>query len=136
MKKILVVFLSLLFVLVNGCDNEGGTGTDPFGGGGGTGTGNVTITVDIGTFEGNNWFGFSPNVQIKLNSAVATQAQLGINETVNNPNPNQIFNANEMIAFYQVPQQAQVGQQWSFRFQGTLAQGGQAFDVTVNYTIQ
>jgi len=137
MKKIIIALLPLLFLLVNGCNsNDTATGTNPFGGGGCGGTGNVTIQIAIGQDDqGANVFAFNPSVAVKLTSALVVQAQLGINETVNNPNPDQVFNAGEYIGFYSA-NQAQVGQQWSFTFSGTLAQGGQAFTVPVNYTVQ
>jgi len=137
MKKLVLTFVPIIFFLIGGCSNDSGSGTtDPFGGGGGGGTGNVTIQVDIGEFEGANWFAFNAGSNIKLNTAIITQAQLGINETINNPEPEKEFNAGEWYAFYQLPQGAAVGQQWTFRFQGTIVQGGQAFDKTVNYSVQ
>ena len=103
MKKIIIALLPLLFLLVNGCNsNDTATGTNPFGGGGGTG--NVTIQIAIGQDDqGANVFAFNPSVAIKLTSALVVQAQLGINETVNNPNPDQVFNAGEYIGFYSAP---------------------------------
>jgi hypothetical protein len=142
MKKYFYTIIPVLLLLFySGCKSDsGGTGTDPFGGGGngGGGTGNVTITVGVAQDDNNVlWFGFNPSVNVKIASAVITQAQLGINQTVNNPNPNEEYAPiaqNSFYTFYQVPQQAQTGQQWTFRFTGTIVQGGQAFDKTVNLT--
>jgi hypothetical protein len=140
MKKTILLLFSLLLFLIVGCSSDD-SGTDSgiggIGGGGG-GTGNVTIAVGVAQDDqGALWFGFNPSVTIKIASAVVTQAQLGINQTVSNPNPNEEYAPvaqNSFYTFYQVPQQAQSGQQWTFRFTGTIVQGGQAFDKTVNFT--
>jgi len=140
MKKFVLFLFPFLFLLIAGCSkDDSGDGGLGIGGGGGGG-GNVNITVGIAQDnQGTLWFGFNPSVSVKVASAVITQAQLGVNETINNPNPNDEYAPlaqNTFYSFYEVPQQAQTGQQWSFRFQGTIVQGGQAFDKTVNFTVQ
>jgi hypothetical protein len=148
MKKLIFFALIPLFLfMITGCSNNGGgTGTtDPFGIGsignnGGDGTGNVTFQVALvqdnqGTLE----FGFNMDVSVKLTSVVVTEADLNINDTVDNPNPDQTIDPAETgsyYAFYQPQQQLQTGQKWSFKFSGTIADGGAAYTQTVNYTVQ
>jgi hypothetical protein len=143
MKNRILILCTLLFCLIIGCSKDDSSGdTTGIGGiggdGGGGGTGNVTITVGRAQDDqGTIWFGFNPSVSVKVTSAVITQAQLGINQSVNNPNPNEEYAPlaqNSFYTFYQVPQEAQTGQKWTFRFTGTIVQGGQAFDKTVSFT--
>ncbi|RPI73369.1 MAG: hypothetical protein EHM47_06240 [Ignavibacteriales bacterium] len=138
MKKNL--FLSLLlfssFAFLSCGENKDGSG-DLLGTGGG---GNVTFQISIVQDDrGNNLFGANPSAAVKITTILVNQAQIPVNETVTNPTPDEVIQpleGGQYYGFFEVPQGAQTGQQWSFRFQGTLAQGGQAFNVTTNYTIQ
>ena len=151
MKRLIIFALLPLFLfIITGCSNNGGGSgtTDPFGigntgggnNGGGNNNGNVTIEVGLAQDnQGTLWFGFNPNVAITITSVVVSQADLGVNETITNPNPTQQFEpvqAGNYYTFYQPQQQLQAGQQWSFQFSGTIVQGGNTYNKTVNYTIQ
>lgn len=137
MKKLFFISF-LLFIsvsLFNCTENNDGSG-GIFGPGGGNVTFKVSIIQDD---QGNNIFGANPSVQVKVTTILISQADIPVNQTFTNPSPDDVIDPlqdGQFYGFLEVPQEAQVGQQWSFKFQGTLAQGGQAFEVTTNYTIQ
>jgi len=139
MKSIYLVFLLLSAVFLFSCEEKGSDGNYVLGPGG-PGGGNVTFKIGIVQDEfGANYFGANPSAAVKIASVIIMQTNLSVNETLINPNPDEIFSPLQEGNFYgitEVPAQAQAGQLWSFRFKGTFAQGGQSFDVTTNYTVQ
>ncbi len=134
MKKILVVFLPLLFILINGCDNEGGTGANPFGGGG-TGTGNVTWT--IGQRQGDQggiMFTAKPSVAVTVTLVTVSLPAQPFTDDVQG-NGQTVFQPGQ---FYDIDEYTGVtsGQQWTLRFQGKIGSAtGTAYDVTSNYPV-
>ena len=125
MKKLLIVFLPLLFIFFNGCSNNGtGTGTDPFGGGGigGGGTGNVTIQVQ-GQADGQGKYIFSinPSVAITVANVTPSVAAAGYQETID---VNAQFQAGTFQGLLQYTDtDVQQGQQWKFVFTGKRQTG-------------
>ncbi len=145
--KYILLLLSMCTIFFFGCSNDSGnpTGVGGVGGtggdtGGGNNTGNVNIEVGVAQDnQGNILFGFNPGAAITIATIVVSQADQGINETINNPDPTQQFEpvqAGNYYSFYQPQQQLQTGQQWSFKFTGTIVQGGANYTKTINYTVQ
>jgi hypothetical protein len=135
MKKILITFLPLLFIFVSGCSNDSGGGSNPFGTGGTTGgTGNVTIQVQgQADGQGNYIFYINPSVAINLTSVTASVPAQQYEETID---INEQFQAGTLQGCIQYDANViQSGMQFTFRFVGTITNGGQNFDVTTNYTI-
>jgi len=139
MKKLTLIFITILLFMIIGCssDDSSGdtTGIGGIGGTGGTGgTGNVTIQVQgqAGN-DGNYYFYINPSVAITLTSVIVTLAGSG-SETIDMQNTQ--FQANNSKACVYYPQNyGTSGSKWTFEFKGTLTSGGEAFDVTTTYTI-
>ena len=136
MKKILSIFFVLSYFLLISCDDDttGGV-TNPFGTGGlGGGTGNVTFTIGSQQGEqGGILFHCTPSVDVKITKVTCsfpaqdyTYPLTDDGTTVYSAN-----NAYEIMEFTGV----ESGQQWTFKFEGTLASNNQSFNVTSNYTV-
>ncbi|MBK8944752.1 MAG: hypothetical protein IPM32_05695 [Ignavibacteriae bacterium] len=136
MKKIITIFLILSSIFIISCDDDttGGV-TDPFGTGGiGGGTGNVTFT--IGAQQGENGgilFFATPSVAVKITKVTCSLPAQNFNDVVEGDGTT-IFNANESVGIEEYTGVTS-GQQWTFKFEGTLASNNQAFNVTSNYTV-
>lgn len=123
--------------LIISCDDNTTTGsiTDPFGiGGTGGGTGGVTFT--IGSQQGENGgilFHATPSVAVKVAKVTCSLPAQNFTDVVEG-DANTIFNANEAVGIQEYTGVAS-GQQWTFKFEGTLASNNQAFNVTSNYTV-
>jgi len=137
-----VLFISSFYLI--GCKNDavtnptgggiGGIG----GGGGGGGTGNVTFTVSTtqGSQQGLTNFVFKPSTNVTVTTVVASLPAQNFTFTETNPNPDEVFNTTDgfQIVDYQG---VAAGQQWTFKITGKIGSStGQAYDVTVNYTVQ
>ncbi len=135
MRKIFILCSYVMLFTFFSCssDDSGDSSTPVFGGGGGGGTGNVTIQVQGQTGQdGNYYFLINPSVAITLATVTITLTGTG-NETID---INSQFPANTYTpCIYYPPSYAQKGSKWTFEFKGTLTNGGNAFDVTANYTI-
>lgn len=150
MKKLALSLFSLMFLVLIGCSSDMPTqsgNNNPFGGGLGTGgnggggfggggqTGSVTYTVELSQDQQGYFFVCKPSVDVKVSTIQVTQQQSNINETLNNPNPDQIVKAGQFITINIGAELLQSGQQWRFVFTGTLANGGQTYSATATCTI-
>ena len=138
MKKLLIVFLPLLFIFFNGCSNNGtGTGSDPFGGGGigGGGTGSVTWTIS--QRQGDNggiMFTAKPSVAVTVTSVAISLPAQNFNDPVQGDGqtvyqPGQFYDISEYTGVAS-------GQQWTFAFQGKVGSStGTAYTANSNYTV-
>ena len=144
MKRI-IQYLALIVLTsfaVTGCKNDsagGGGLTDPFGTGGGTGgnTGGVTFTITSRPDQqGGTIFSATPSAAVKLSKVTASVPAVQYIETFEYDGTT-VVNANVTEDFLQYPAGSGVasGQQWTFKFEGTLANNNQAYSVTSNYTI-
>lgn len=135
MKKLILVFVSLLFIWITGCsDDAGGTVTDPFGSGGTSGTGNVTFTIaSTQGQQGGIIFTATPSVSVKITKVTVSLPAQQFNDVIQGDGTT-VFNANEAAQIEEYTGVAS-GQQWKFQFEGTLVSNNQAFNVTSNYTI-
>jgi hypothetical protein len=134
MKKILSLTILLLISLNIGCnDDSGGTVTDPFGGGSNTGTGNVTFTISAMQGQQGIVFIATPNASVKLTKVTVSLPAQQFTDVLTDDGTT-VFNANEPVQLEEYTGVSS-GQQWTFKFEGSLANGGQAFNVTSNYTI-
>lgn len=135
-----VLFISSFYLI--GCKND--TVTNPTGGGiggtggGGGGTGNVTFTVTTsqGSQQDFTNFNFKPSTNVTVKTVVVSLPAQNFTFTETNPNPDEVFNTTDgfQIVDYQG---VAAGQQWTFKITGNIGSStGQAYDVTVNYTIQ
>jgi hypothetical protein len=134
MKNLLSIIIGFLFIVSVGCsDDAGGTITDPFGTGGGTG-GAVTFT--IGSQQGQQGgilFYCTPSVDVKITKVTCSLPAQNYTYPLTDDGTN-VYSANtayEIMEFTGV----ESGQQWTFKFEGTLASNNQAFTVTSNYTV-
>lgn len=142
MKKFAIAVLFISSFYFFGCkDNvtnpvDGGDGVS--GGGGGGGTGNVTFTVTAvqGAQQGFTNFAFKPSVNVTVTTVEVSLPAQNFTFTETNPNPDEVF---DPAVGFQIEdyQGVAVGQQWTFKITGKIGSStGQAYDVTVNYTIQ
>jgi hypothetical protein len=137
MKKLLFIFIPLLFLVLSSCSNDTGGGvTDPFGTGNNNnnGTGNVTFTIGSqqGT-QGGILFYCTPSVDVKITKVTCSLPAQNYTYPLTDDGTT-IYNANvgyELMEFTGV----ESGQQWTFKFEGTIASNNQAFNVTSNYTV-
>jgi len=134
MKKILLTLFSLLFILINGCSDDSGSGTDPFGGGGGGGTGGVTWT--IGQRQGQQGIIFTgkPSTAVTVTQVTVSLPAQNFNEVVQGDGTT-VFQPGQ---FYDISEYTGVatGQQWTLKFEGKLGSAqGQQYTVTSNYTV-
>jgi len=133
------IFCVLLFTGLSfiGCSEDGGT--NPVGGGFGNnpGGGNVTFTVTSvnDPQQGTTNFAFKPSVDVTVTSIVVSVPAENFTYTETNPNPAEVFTAAEGFSLTGYTGVA-TGQQWTFQVKGNIGTAnGQAYDVTVNYTI-
>ena len=130
---LLLLFPVLAFI---GCSED--AVTNPVGGGfGNNGGGSVTFTVTAvaNQAQGTTNFEFYPSVDVTVTSIIVSVPAQNFTYTENNPNPSEVFTA---AGGFQITDYQGVasGQQWTFQVQGHIGNAnGQAFDVTVNYTI-
>ncbi len=137
MKKISSIILIFIMALIISCDDDATTGsiTDPFGIGGiGGGTGNVTFTIGSQQGEqGGILFYCTPSVDVKVTKVTCSLPAQNFTDVVEGDGTT-VFNANSA---YGIEEYTGVGsgQQWTFKFEGTIANNNQAFNVTSNYTV-
>ena len=134
MKKLMLVFISFLFIWITGCsDDEGGTITDPFGTGGTSGTGNVTFTISSTQGQQGVIFIATPSVSIKITRVTVSLPAQQFNDVLTDDGTT-TYNANEAVQLDEYTGVAS-GQQWTFKFEGTIVSNNQTYSVTSNYTI-
>lgn len=138
MKKLILYLFSISILLIISCsdDSGGGTLTDPFGGGtGGTG-GTGGVTFKISSTQGNQGgviFTATPSVAVKITQVTLSLPAQQFNDVIQDDGTT-VYEAN-VAAGLQEYTGVESGQQWTFKFQGTIASNNQAFTVTQNYTI-
>ena len=135
MKKLLSILISISFLVLCSCsDDSGGTVTDPFGTGGtGGGTGNVSFTISTTQGQQGVIFVATPSASVKITKVTISLPAQQFNDVLQGDGTT-VFNANEAVQLDEYTGVA-TGQQWTFKFEGILANNNQAFDVTSNYTI-
>jgi len=142
MKKLAIAVLFISSFYLVGCKSD--TVTNPTGGGGigggggGGGTGNVTFTVSTAAGSQQDFTNFliKPSTDVTVTTVVVSLPAQSFTFTETNPDPNVVFNPTDgfQIEDYQG---VAAGQQWTFKITGKIGSStGQAYDVTVNYTIQ
>jgi len=140
MKKLAIAVLFISSFYLVGCKSD--TVTNPTGGGiggsGGGGTGNVTFTVSTaqGSQQDFTNFLFKPSVDVTVTTVVVSLPAQNFTFTETNPDPDVVFNTTDGFRIEDY-QGVATGQQWTFKITGKIGSStGQAYDVTVNYTIQ
>lgn len=140
MKKIIqfIVLIALTSITGIGCsDNSAGGGvTDPFGGGNNN-TGGGAVTFKIGTTQGQQGgtiFTITPSVSVKITKVTISLPAQQFTDVINDDGTT-VYNGNQTVVTEEYTGVA-AGQQWTFQFEGTLADNNQAFNVTSNYTVQ
>ncbi|MFZ1292020.1 MAG: hypothetical protein WAR79_18125 [Melioribacteraceae bacterium] len=136
MKKFLSIILVVSSILIISCDDDAtGSVTDPFGTGGiGGGTGNVTFTIGSQQGEqGGILFYCTPSVAVKITRVTCSLPAQNFTDVVEGDGTT-VFNANSAYGIEEYTGVAS-GQQWTFKFEGTLTSNNQAFTVTSNYTV-
>ena len=134
MKKIISISLLLITIIILGCQDDSNTGvTDPFGTGTNTGTGNVTFSMSTTQGQQGVIFVATPSVAVKITKVTVSLPAQQFTDVLTDDGTT-VFNANEGVQLDEYTGVAS-GQQWTFQFEGSLANGGQAFNVTSNYTI-
>ena len=135
MKKLITIIISFVLLTFVGCsDDAGGTVTDPFGGGNNnTNTGGVTFSISAMQGQQGIIFVATPSVNVKITKVTVSLAAQNFNDVLTDDGTH-VYNANEGIQIEEYTGVAS-GQQWSFRFEGSLASNNQAFNVTSNYTV-
>lgn len=136
MKKIIFTLFALLLI-ITACHNDSGVGgiTDPFGTGTGgtTGGGNVTFTISAQQGQQGIIFLATPSVAVKLTKVTISLPAQNFNDVVQGDGTT-VYNANQAVQIEEYTGVAS-GQQWTFRFEGTIANNNQAYNVTSNYTV-
>jgi hypothetical protein len=142
MKKLIIYLVPILFVFTMSCSDDSANGvTNPIGGGGiggpgggGTNTGSVSFT--IGTTQGNQGgtlFFATPNVAVKITQVTLSLPAQQFNEVIQDDGTT-VYEANVAVGLQEFTG-VESGQQWTMKFEGTIASNNQAFSVTQNYTI-
>lgn len=149
MKKIIMTFIPIIFVLIWGCssNSSGNNPTNPFGGGttgggntgggnNGGGNGNVTFTVSVIQNQQQNYFQFIPNTGITLDMATVSCAALNVNNQQVQGDGKTVFSNANPLWIGPINVNLQAGQQWTFTLSGKIGSStGQAYNSTVNYTV-
>ena len=137
MKRLLILVIPLFLYLGIGCSDNGGGGTitDPFGPGGGGGTtGGVTFTIGVTQGQqGGVIFTATPSVAIKITKVTVSLPAQQFTDVLTGDGTT-VYQAGQPVALEEYTGVAS-GQQWTFKFEGTLASNNQAFNVTTNFTI-
>ncbi|MBK7379130.1 MAG: hypothetical protein IPJ03_09000 [Ignavibacteriales bacterium] len=138
MKKILLVFASVLVVIVySSCSKDDSSNNNPIIPGGGTNTtATFTIQQEFDQQQNAMAFLFKPSVDVKLNSGIAGVTSAQFADTVSNPLPDFVFSKDTLYYWPNQYTGVVAGQQWTFTFVGTLVTGGTAFTRTESYTVQ
>jgi hypothetical protein len=76
----------------------------------------------------------SPSVDVKLTKVDVSFPAQQFTDVITNPQPERIFPRNSNIQLNEYTG-VNGGQQWVLVFHGTIAATGQAFTVTVNWTV-
>jgi len=150
MRKIIVTFIPIIFLLIWGCssNNTGSNPTNPFGGGttigggntgggnNGGGNGNVTFTVSVVQSQQQNYFQFIPSTGVTLDMATASCAALNVNNQQVQGDGTTVFSNANPLWIGPVTYTLQTGQQWTFTLSGKIGSStGQAYNSTATYTI-
>jgi hypothetical protein len=144
MKKVVIFIILLLISIISACsDNTSGVtnpGTGGLGGLGGIGRGGNTggnVTFTIGTTDGQQGgilFYATPSAAVKITQVTISLPAQQFNDILTD-NGTTVYNANEAVGLREYTG-IEAGQQWTFKFEGTLASNNTAFTVTSNYTVQ
>ncbi len=141
MKKIIqsLVLVSLIAIIVTGCRDNGtsGTITDPFGTGTGLGNNNtpgVTFTVrTVQGQQGGTIFTATPSVSVKITKVTISLPAQQFEDVIYGDGTT-VYQGNQTVMIQEYLG-VEAGQQWTLKFEGTLANNNQAFNVTTNYTV-
>ncbi len=136
MKKIILTLFAFLLIVTSCHDNSGGGGiTNPFGTGPGgtTGTGNVTFTISSQKGQQGIIFLATPSVSVKLTKVTVSLPAQNYNDVIQGDGTT-VYNANQAVPIDEYIGVAS-GQQWTFQFEGTIANNNQAYNVTSYYTV-
>ena len=140
MKKLTLYLLPVLFLIITSCDDNSGV-TNPNGGGiggiggGGGGTGSVTFT--IGTSQGDQggiYFTAAPSAAVKITKVTVSLPAQQFTDVLQGDGTT-VYNANEAVLLEEYVG-VENGQQWTFQFEGSLANNNQTFNVKSNYTVR
>ena len=135
MRRIIIYLLPILIATLASCSNDtvGGGVTDPFGGGGG---GQGAVNFIIGSTNGQQGgiiFTAVPSVDVKITQVTVALPAQQFTDVLQGDGTT-VFGANQTAQLEEYVG-VEKGQQWTFKFEGTLSNGGQVFNVTSNYTI-
>jgi hypothetical protein len=136
MKRLFFYLISIVLIVSTGCndDSGGSTITDPFGGGGTGGQGSASFTISTTNGQqGGIIFTATPSVDVKITQVTVSLPAQQFTDVLQGDGTT-VFSANQ-AALLEEYVGVERGQQWTFKFEGTLANGGQTFSVTSNYTI-
>lgn len=131
MKKISLALFSVLFILINGCSDDSGSGTDPFGG---TGTGGVTFTVSTVQGQQGVNFNFKPSTSVTLTQITVKLPAQNFQDVVQGDGTT-VYDtqAGFSVGEYNGVQKDQI---WSFNIQGKIGSAqGQTYNKDMNFTI-
>jgi len=94
------------------------------------------VTFQISSQQGGTGTQFlaKPSVDVKITRVIVSLPAQPYSDTLNNPLPAYVFSKDST---YVVGEYTGVhsGQQWQFRFSGSVTPGGTVFDVTSNYPV-
>ena len=128
MKKTLLLFIPvfIMAVFITACGSDD-TGT-------GLGLGGNTVTFTMGAQQSTNGvqFTWQPSVSIKVTQLIL--GTTGFSDTITD-NSGATYTANQQWAYPNEYTGVTSGQQWQFKFTGTIDSTNQAFTTTANYTI-
>lgn len=136
MKNKLIYLLSLLLAFSIGCSDDS-SDSNPIGLGGLGGTGGQgSVSFTIGSTNGQQGgiiFSATPSINVKITQVTVSLPAQQYTDVLEGDGTT-VYNANQAVQLDEYVG-AEKGQQWTFKFEGTLAADGKAFDVTSNYTI-
>ena len=135
MKNILIFLTSIMLIFSIGCsDDSSDSDSNPLGIGGLGGQGSVSFTIgSTNGQQGGIIFTATPSVDVKITQVTVSLPAQQYTDVLQGDGTT-VFSANQSAQLDEYVG-AEKGQQWSFKFEGTLAADGKVFDVTSNYTI-
>lgn len=125
MKHIIVFLLAAALLCIGGCKKD-----DPA-----SAAANVSFAISSQPgASGGVMFIAKPSIDVKLTAVVGQLPAQNFRENIPIQNSNQVFSS---ANWYELREFTGVtsGQQWTFSFTGTVANGGAAYNVNSSYTV-
>lgn len=132
MKQTIVILAMLAALSLVGCSKK--NSNNPVAPNPAPQQANVAFSMHLESGTQGMIFVAKPNVDVKLTKVELRLPAQNFSDTLNNPNPNEVFPKDSNIQLNEYTG-VDAGQQWVLKFYGIVASTGQAFTITVNWTV-